>query len=127
VFKQAGGLAPTLGIIGTVLSLVHVLGNLSDPASLGPAISGAFIATLAGVGSANLVFLPVGNRLVDLSHEEVALRVMTMEGLLAIQAGDNPRIVRDKLVGYVPPAEREEEGTKPSSDAAGSDDLAQAA
>jgi chemotaxis protein MotA len=106
VFKQAGGFAPTMGIIGTVMGLVHVLENLAQPATLGPAISGAFIATLIGVASANVVFLPVANRLVDLSHEEVALRVMTMEGLLAIQEGDNPRIVRDKLMGYVPPEQR---------------------
>ena len=106
VFKQAGGFAPTMGIIGTVMGLVHVLENLAQPATLGPAISGAFIGTLIGVASANVVFLPVAHRLVVLSHEEVALRVMTMEGLLAIQAGDNPRIVRDKLMGYVPPEER---------------------
>jgi chemotaxis protein MotA len=107
VFKIAGGFGPTLGIIGTVMSLVHVLQNLSNPAILGPAISGAFIATLMGVGSANVVFLPVANRLKGLSEEEVEERYLLLEGILAIQAGDNPRVVSEKLMSFVPPAERE--------------------
>src|SRR3954454_2220482 len=105
-FEKAGGLAPTLGIIGTVMGLVHVLQNLSQPATLGPAISGAFIATLYGVASANLVFLPTANKLKLLSSEEQELRTMTLEGILAIQAGDNPRVVADKLLSFIPPAER---------------------
>jgi chemotaxis protein MotA len=107
VFEKAGGFAPTIGIIGTVLSLIHVLGNLSDPGSLGPAISGAFIATLLGVGTANIVYLPVGNRLKKLSGQEAAMRTMVLEGILAIQAGDNPRIVTEKLLTYLAPAERD--------------------
>ncbi len=107
VFEKAGGFAPTMGIIGTVMGLVHVLENLDAPATLGPAISGAFIATLYGVASANVVFLPVGNRLRHISEAELALRELTIEGVLAIQAGDNPRIVADKLMAFVPPAERE--------------------
>jgi chemotaxis protein MotA len=109
-FDKAGGLAPTLGIIGTVMGLVHVLQNLSQPATLGPAISGAFIATLFGVASANLVFLPVGTKLKLLSAEEQELRTMTLEGILAIQAGDNPRVVADKLLSFIPPTERASEG-----------------
>jgi chemotaxis protein MotA len=105
-FEKAGGLAPTLGIIGTVMGLVHVLQNLSQPATLGPAISGAFIATLYGVASANLVFLPTANKLKLLSSEEQELRTMTLEGILAIQAGDNPRVVADKLLSFIPPVER---------------------
>ena len=105
-FEKAGGLAPTLGIIGTVMGLVHVLQNLSQPATLGPAISGAFIATLYGVASANIVFLPIANKLKLLSAEEQELRTMTLEGILAIQAGDNPRVVADKLLSFIPPAER---------------------
>ena len=105
-FEKAGGYAPTMGIIGTVMGLVHVLQNLADPSSLGPAISTAFIATLLGVGSANLVFLPVAVRLRNLSDEEVELRTLTLDGILAVQAGDNPRVVADKLSSYVPPAER---------------------
>jgi chemotaxis protein MotA len=105
-FEKAGGFAPTIGIIGTVMGLVHVLQNLSAPATLGPSISAAFIATLMGVGSANVIYLPVANRLKAMSTEEVELRTMTLEGILSVQAGDNPRVVADKLTSYVPPAER---------------------
>jgi chemotaxis protein MotA len=105
-FEKAGGFAPTIGIIGTVMGLVHVLQNLSAPATLGPSISAAFIATLMGVGSANVIYLPVANRLKAMSAEEVELRTLTLEGILAVQAGDNPRVVADKLTSYLPPAER---------------------
>jgi chemotaxis protein MotA len=105
-FEKAGGYAPTMGIIGTVFGLVHVLGNLSQPASLGPSISAAFIATLLGISSANLFYLPIASRLKQLSAEELHFREMTLEGILAIQAGDNPRVVAEKLTAYVPPALR---------------------
>ena len=111
-FEKAGGFAPTLGIIGTVMGLVHVLQNLSAPATLGPAISGAFIATLYGVASANLVFLPIANKLKGMSAEEAELRTMTLEGILSIQAGDNPRVVADKLLSFIPPAERAQDEAK---------------
>jgi chemotaxis protein MotA len=106
LFATAGGFAPTLGIIGTVLSLVHVLENLSNPASLGHSIAGAFIATLYGVGSANLIFLPVANKLKALSSEELVYREMQVEAILSIQAGDNPRMLSEKLETYLAPAER---------------------
>ncbi len=112
-FEKAGGFAPTIGIIGTVMGLVHVLQNLAAPATLGPSISAAFIATLMGVGSANVVFLPVANRLKSMSTMEVELRTLTLEGILAVQAGENPRVVADKLNAFVPPDERgggEEDG-----------------
>jgi chemotaxis protein MotA len=109
-FEKAGGFAPTMGIIGTVMGLVHVLENLNAPATLGPAISGAFIATLYGVGSANVVFLPTANKLKAMSAEETELRAMTLEGILSIQAGDNPRVVADKLLSFIPPAERNGDG-----------------
>jgi chemotaxis protein MotA len=105
-FEKAGGFAPTMGIIGTVLGLVHVLQNLASPAALGPSISAAFIATLMGVGAANVIFLPIANRLKAISAEEVELRMMTLEGILAIQAGDNPRLVAEKLMSYLPPVDR---------------------
>jgi chemotaxis protein MotA len=108
-FEKAGGFAPTMGIIGTVLGLVHVLENLAAPSTLGPSISAAFIATLLGVGAANVVFLPIANRLKAISAEEASLRMMTVEGILAIQAGDNPRLVAEKLMSYVPPTERSDE------------------
>jgi chemotaxis protein MotA len=111
VFEKAAGYGPTMGVLGTVMSLVHVLENLSNPAILGPAISGAFIATLIGVGSANVIYFPVATKLKAISEEEVELRTLTLEGILAIQAGDNPRVVEDKLMAFVPPAEREDEDT----------------
>ena len=112
-FEKAGGFAPTMGIIGTVLGLVHVLQNLAAPSTLGPSISSAFVATLMGVGSANVIYLPIANRLKALSAQEVELRSLTLEGILAVQAGDNPRVVAEKLGSYVPPTERatEDEGT----------------
>jgi chemotaxis protein MotA len=105
-FEKAGGYAPTMGIIGTVFGLVHVLSNLSKPETLGPSISAAFIATLLGISSANIVYLPIAARLKQLSQEELHFRNMTLEGILAIQAGDNPRVVQEKLTAYVPPALR---------------------
>jgi chemotaxis protein MotA len=114
-FEKAGGFAPTMGIIGTVMGLVHVLQNLAAPSTLGPSISSAFLATLMGVGSANVIFLPIANRLKAISAEETELRMMTLEGILSIQAGDNPRLVADKLMSYLPPAERAAEGDEGGS------------
>jgi chemotaxis protein MotA len=114
LFATAGGFGPTLGIIGTVLSLVHVLENLSNPASLGHSIAGAFLATLYGVGSANLIFLPVSNKLKELSAEEMLYRELLLEGILSIQAGENPRTLGEKLETFLPPTDRKgEEATRP--------------
>jgi chemotaxis protein MotA len=114
-FEKAGGFAPTMGIIGTVLGLIHVLENLSAPETLGPSISGAFIATLFGVGAANVIFLPVANKLKEISEEEMELRTVTLEGILAVQSGDNPRVVADKLRSFIAPSQRE----RPADAAAG--------
>jgi chemotaxis protein MotA len=103
IFTTMGGFAPTLGIIGTVIGLIHMLANLSDPGKMGPLIAGAFIATLYGVSSANLIFLPIGNKLRSRSMEEVLVREVMIEGILAIQAGDNPRIVEEKLKAFLAP------------------------
>jgi chemotaxis protein MotA len=105
-FALAGGYAPTMGIVGTVFGLIHVLGNLDKPETLGPSIAAAFVATLLGVASANVVFVPVGMRLKALSQEELHARELTVEGILSIQAGDNPRVIAEKLIAYVPPAQR---------------------
>ncbi|MGD0196468.1 MAG: flagellar motor protein [Solirubrobacteraceae bacterium] len=113
-FEKAGGFAPTMGIIGTVMGLIHVLQNLAAPSTLGPAISSAFIATLMGVGSANVIFLPIANRLKAISKTEVELRTLTVDGILAVQAGDNPRIVADRLKSYLAPAERTDEDDAPA-------------
>ena len=118
VFKTAGGFAPTMGIVGTVFGLVHVLSNLDAPETLGPSISAAFIATLVGVGSANVIFLPIANRLKQLSAEELHAREMTVEGILSIQSGDNPRVVAEKLMAYVPPAKRPSEEEQAAAAAA---------
>ena len=117
-FMQAGALAPTMGIIGTVFGLVNVMNNLNNPSSLGPLIAAAFLATLMGVGSANIVFLPMANRLKELSEAELHFREMTLEGILAIQSGDNPRVVAEKLMAYVPPAKRPSEEEQAAAAAA---------
>ena len=129
LFATAGGFAPTLGIIGTVLSLVHVLENLSSPATLGHSIAGAFIATLYGVGSANLVFLPVANKLKELSAEELLYREMQLEAILSIQAGDNPRMLGEKLETFLAPAERarEAEAKAKAAESAVADQMQEAA
>lgn len=107
VFEAGGGFAPTLGVLGAVMGLITVLGNLGgDPAALGHGIAVAFVATFYGVGMANVLLLPIAEKLKVNSQEERIVREMTLEGILAIQAGDNPRIVREKLEAYLPPSER---------------------
>jgi chemotaxis protein MotA len=101
-FADMGGYAPTIGIIGTVISLVHVLENLSDPASLGHSIAAAFVATLWGILSANVVWLPIGTRIKRFSDLECAQMEVTLEGLLAVQAGANPRLVGERLRSLLP-------------------------
>ena len=106
IFQQAGGFAPTMGIIGTVMGLVNVLANLSDASSLGPAISSAFIATFYGIFTANVIFLPIANKLKYKSKEEAAARQIAIEGILSIQAGEHPRVISEKLMSFLAPAER---------------------
>ncbi|MDH4121651.1 MAG: flagellar motor protein [Deltaproteobacteria bacterium] len=106
MFESAGGFAPTMGIIGTVMGLVHVLGNLSDPGSLGPAIAVAFIATLYGVASANVFWLPAGAKLKALDREESMRFSMIIEAVLLIEQGANPRVVEEKLKSFLSPTER---------------------
>jgi chemotaxis protein MotA len=110
VFETAGGYAPTMGIIGTVMGLVHVLGNLSEPDKLGPSIAMAFLATLYGVGSANVLWLPIAAKIRNTSKQESVLREMMLEGLVSIQAGNNPILIREKLVAFLGPKEREGSG-----------------
>lgn len=123
-FDKAGGFSPTMGIIGTVMGLVHVLQQLDQPEKLGPAISGAFMATLYGVGAANVVLMPIANRLKELSREELELRALTIEGILGVQAGENPRVLADKLAAFLPPAERTD--AQPDGARAVEPDLAEA-
>jgi chemotaxis protein MotA len=102
-FEAMGGYAPTVGIIGTVLGLVHVLENLSQPEKLGHLIAGAFVATLWGVGSANIMWLPIANRLKRLSEVECQQMELVVEGVLAIQSGMSPRVVQQRLASMLPP------------------------
>lgn len=100
VWESAGGYAPTMGILGAVLGLIHVMENLSDPSKLGAGIAVAFVATVYGVGSANLFFLPVANKLKHLVAVEIALKEMVVEGLVAIANGENPRIIESRLRSF---------------------------
>ena len=101
-FADMGGYAPTLGIIGTVIGLVHVLGNLGAPEELGRLIAGAFVATLWGVMSANALWLPLSNKLKRLSQLECAHMELLVEGICAVQSGTNPRFVEQKLLSILP-------------------------
>jgi chemotaxis protein MotA len=104
-FTAMGGYAPTIGIIGTVVGLIHVLENLSSPESLGPLIASAFVATLWGVLSANLFWLPMGAKITRISELQAAQMELLVEGITEIQAGTSPRAVRQKLTALVPPSE----------------------
>ena len=104
IFADMSGYAPTIGIIGTVLGLVHVLGNLGDPSTLGEKIASAFVATLWGVMTANVFWLPIANRLKRVSAVECEQMELIIEGVLAIQAGSNPRMIAQKLNSMVGPA-----------------------
>ena len=106
LLEAMGGFSPTLGIIGTVMGLVNVLSKLDDPSSLGHSIAVAFIATLYGVGAANLLWLPIANKLKAKSAQELWLRELTVEAVMGVQAGDNPRHLREKLEAQLPPVER---------------------
>ena len=107
-FTAMGGYSPTIGIIGTVVGLIHVLENLSDPASLGPLIAGAFVATLWGVMSANVFWLPMATKITRTSELQAAQMELLVEGIAEIQAGTSPRAVRQKLNALVPPSELKE-------------------
>lgn len=101
IFEAAGGYAPTMGIIGTVMGLIHVLSNLSDPGSLGPSIAVAFTATLYGVASANVFYLPIASKIKTASMEQVQMLELMVEGVLALQAGENPQLIRKKLTSFM--------------------------
>ncbi|MBA3998424.1 MAG: flagellar motor protein [Candidatus Accumulibacter sp.] len=100
IWEAAGGYAPTIGIIGAVMGLIHVMENLSDPSKLGAGIAVAFVATIYGVGLANLVFLPVAGKLKTHIGRLVVQREMIVDGLVGIANGENPRIIESRLRGY---------------------------
>ena len=101
VWEAAGGYAPTVGILGAVLGLIHVMENLSDPAKLGGGIAVAFVATIYGVASANLIFLPIAGKLKALIQAQVAHRELLLDGLLGIAGGENPKLIEARLTGYL--------------------------
>jgi chemotaxis protein MotA len=106
-FTDMGGFAPTLGIVGAITGLIHVLGNLSDPAAAGAGIAGAFVATFYGVAFANMVFLPIGNKLKRLADADAQLMELLLEGILSIQSGSNPRVLEQKLMSFLPDKDRQ--------------------
>ena len=101
VYEAAGGYAPTVGILGAVLGLIHVMENLSDPGKLGAGIAVAFVATVYGVGSANLILLPIAAKLRGRALRRARRREVILEGVLAIQEGQNPRVIDQKLRGLL--------------------------
>ncbi len=101
VYEGLGGYCPTVGIIGAVMGLIHVMGNLADPTKLGSGIAVAFVATIYGVGLANLFFLPTANKLKNLVTDQSQFREMVIEGLASIAEGENPRNIEARLAGYV--------------------------
>jgi chemotaxis protein MotA len=100
VFEGLGGYSPTIGIIGAVMGLIHVMGNLADPSKLGSGIATAFVATIYGVGLANLVFLPIGNKLKAVVQGQSQYAEMLIEGIIAIAEGENPMNIELRLQGY---------------------------
>ncbi|GHU20672.1 flagellar motor protein [Betaproteobacteria bacterium] len=101
IWEAAGGYSPTIGILGAVLGLIHVMENLTDPSKLGAGIAVAFVATIYGVGMANLVFLPMSNKLKAHISRLITRREMIVDGLVGIANGDNPRIIESRLQGYI--------------------------
>jgi len=101
VWESAAGYSPTIGILGAVMGLVHIMQNLSEPSKLGAGIAVAFISTIYGVGLANLVYLPITNILRSLIQQDMVMREMLLDGLIAIASGENPRYIQSKLQGYL--------------------------
>lgn len=101
VYESMGAYCPTIGIIGAVMGLIHVMENLADPSKLGSGIATAFVATIYGVGLANLLFLPMASKLKSQVHAQTQVNEMMVEGVISIAEGENPRNIETKLQGYV--------------------------
>lgn len=101
-FRAAGGFAPTMGLMGTVLGLIIILSNMEDPDSIAKGIGAAFLTTLYGVILANLFFVPIANKLTLNSAEEVKMKQLIIKGVLGIQSGANPRIIEEELIAFIP-------------------------
>jgi chemotaxis protein MotA len=107
IFKAAGGYSPTIGILGAVLGLIHVMENLNDPSKLGSGIATAFVATVYGVGSANLFFLPFANKLEVRNRNDIIVKEMILEGVVAVSTGENPRLIEEKLTAFLTEKQKE--------------------
>jgi len=108
VWESAGGYAPTIGIIGAVLGLIHVMENLADPGQLGRGIAVAFVATVYGVYSANLIYIPISKKLLTYASDLILIRQMLVEGFAGIASGDNPRLIELMMRSYLPGTSSEE-------------------
>jgi len=108
-WQAAGGYSPTIGILGAVLGLIHVMENLSDPSKLGGGIAVAFVATVYGVGLANLVYLPISGKLKLKSKAHLVAKEIMLVGVISILEGENPRLIDDKLKSYLSRKEQEEQ------------------
>jgi chemotaxis protein MotA len=108
-FNKLGGFSPTLGIMGTVLGLIHALGNMESSSNMASAIASAFIATLWGVAMANLIYLPISDKLKHKHQHEALYHEIITEGVISLAMGDNPRVIRMKLVSFLLPDKRREE------------------
>lgn len=100
VFESMGGYSPTIGILGAVLGLIHAMNNLTEPELLGQGIATAFIATIYGVGFANLIYLPIGNKIKEIVHQQTMYREMMSEGIVSIANGENPHAIENKLSAF---------------------------
>lgn len=106
IFLKWGDYAPAFGMMGTLIGLIFMLGDLSDAAGIGIGMATALVTTLYGSLFANVIFIPLGNKLQIQTGEEVFTKEMVMEGVLSIQSGVNPRIIEEKLMTYLPPLDR---------------------
>jgi len=107
-YEALGGYSPTFGIIGAVIGLIHVMKNIESPSDLGYGISTAFVATLYGVGAANIIFLPIAGKLRYRLREELLYKKLVTQGILAIHKGENPVLIREKLLQYLHCSEKQE-------------------
>ncbi len=101
VFESAGGYAPTIGILGAVLGLIQVMRNVTEPSKIGGGIAVAFVATIYGVGSANLVLLPLGKKIINRLKEEIFIKELILEGVLGVEAGVNPYFLKARLNAFL--------------------------
>jgi chemotaxis protein MotA len=113
IWMAAGGYSPTIGILGAVMGLIHVMENLNDPSKLGSGIATAFVATVYGVGSANILFLPIATKLELRHRHEIIIKEMILEGIVSVSMGENPRLIEEKLISFL--SEKQKNG-QPASE-----------